>query len=141
MRGKSLLEGRREVEERKKIKDAVSDKEEEESEGEVTKTCEEVLTKLADDILKTLKRKTADKYAEIVDKVERKIMRIATKERRKPRYLARICARYADILGKEFATMLGEEEEKIRKRIMRRRATEVRRKEEKKKVEFDVMFM
>jgi len=71
------------------------EREREEEEEEITQ-CEEAFYKLAEDILRTLKRKTADKYSEITEKVEAK--------------------------------------------IKRRSATEVRRKEEEKSEEYDVMF-
>jgi len=114
------------------------EREREEEEEEITH-CEEALYKLAEDILRTLKRKTADKYAEITEEVEKRIKRLATKERRKPCYLARVCARFADLLGKKYVRMFEEEERKIREKIKRRSATEVRRKEEEG-VEENVMM-
>jgi len=115
------------------------EREREEEEEEITQ-CEEVFYKLAEDILRTLKRKTADKYSEITEKVEAKIKRLATRARRNPRLIRTIARRYADLLGKEYVRLFEEEERKIWKKIKRRSATEVRRKEEEKSEEYDVMF-
>jgi len=133
-------------EEAEKIRKRFSEEElanEEEEEASDAKSTQnnDVLVKLAEDILKTLKRRTADKYAEITDKVEAKIRRLATKARTNPRLIRTITRRYADILGKEYVRLFEEEERKIWKKIKRRSATEERRKEGEEKVEFDMMFV